>query len=75
MNLPFQKLWDLGIMGSQNPWAITRALWWRNNFFGFRGRDEHRKLRWGDITICEEIDGTRYLDYNEFYICHINFVV
>ncbi|KAH3817633.1 hypothetical protein DPMN_119187 [Dreissena polymorpha] len=47
-------------MGKHDPMALTRALWWRNNFFGFRGRDEHRKLRWGDITICEEVDGSRY---------------
>jgi len=61
LTLCSQKLWDLGIMGTHDPCALTRAVWWRNNFFGFRGRDEHRKLRWGDITIREEVDGTRYL--------------
>jgi len=64
LTLCSQKLWDLGIMGTHDPCALTRAVWWRNNFFGFRGRDEHRKLRWGDITIREEVDGTRYLIHN-----------
>lgn len=44
----FQVLWDKGIMGKTPPEALLRAIWWRNNIFGLRGRDEHHKLRWGD---------------------------
>ena len=31
---------------------------------GFRGRQEVRQLRWGDITICEDEHG-RFLSFNE----------
>ncbi|XP_053403158.1 uncharacterized protein LOC128558273 [Mercenaria mercenaria] len=60
-----QVLWERGIMGRSSPMALLRAIWWRNNFFGLRGRDEHNKLRWGDVTILEEVDGARYMQYEE----------
>ena len=58
----FQLLWQQGIMGSSSPEALQRAIWWRNNFFGLRGRDEHHKLRWGDLAILEDVDGARYFN-------------
>ena len=63
--MSFQVLWENGIMGKATPTALINALWWRNNFFGLRGRDEHHKLRWGDVSIEEDIDGTRFLLYKE----------
>ncbi|KAH3724512.1 hypothetical protein DPMN_050331 [Dreissena polymorpha] len=53
-------------MGKHEPWALTRALWWRNNFFGFRGRDEHRKLRLGPRTQFEVMspDGSSNMTSN-----------
>jgi hypothetical protein len=38
---------------------------WRNNFLGLRGRDEHHKLRWGDITLEKDVDGNGYLQLHE----------
>ena len=50
-------------MGKTTPESLQNAVWWRNNFFGLRGRDEHHKLRWGDITVETDVDGNRYLQF------------
>ncbi|KAJ8313612.1 hypothetical protein KUTeg_008173 [Tegillarca granosa] len=52
-------LWQKGILWSSTPEALQNAIWWRNNFFGLRGRDEHHKLKWGDITIESEERDTK----------------
>ncbi|KAK3603227.1 hypothetical protein CHS0354_007556, partial [Potamilus streckersoni] len=32
---------------------------------GFRGRDEHRKLKFGDVSVFTDNTGTQYLQYAE----------
>ncbi|KAJ8299311.1 hypothetical protein KUTeg_023371 [Tegillarca granosa] len=56
-------LWQKGILGSSTPKALQNAIWWGNNFFGLRGRDEHHKLKWGDITIESEVTHGGYESY------------
>ena len=34
-----ELLWEKGVMGSDSPVSLQNAIWWRNNFFGLRGRD------------------------------------
>ena len=35
--------------------GLQRALWWMvSKHFGFRGRDESRKLKWGDIKLAQD---------------------
>ena len=58
-------LWDKGILGSDNPVSLQNTIWWRNNFFGLRGRDEHRQLCWGDIKLETDVQGNRFLVYQE----------
>ena len=43
-----ELLREKDVMGSDSPVSLQNAIWWRNNFFGLRGRDEHKKLKWGD---------------------------
>lgn len=52
-------------MGKSNPIALQNAIWWGNNFFGLRGRDEHNKLRWTDISLQEDVNGNRFLQFQE----------
>ena len=40
------KLFHLGEFGAGNPEALQRL------HFGFRARDESRRLRWGDVKLC-----------------------
>ena len=46
------KLFETGEFGNHNPLALQRTLWWFLSMqFGFRARDESRKLCWGDIVL------------------------
>ena len=41
-------LFENGQLGVQDPKSLQRALWWFLSLhFGWRARDESRKLRWG----------------------------
>ena len=66
----FQVLWCFrfydvsGVMMFQVLWEKD-AIWWRSNFLGLRGRDEHHKLRWWDITLEKDVDGNGYLQFHE----------
>lgn len=46
------KLFQSGALSLQNPVSLQRAMWWILSLhFGFRARDESRKLCWGDISL------------------------
>ncbi|CAH3165359.1 unnamed protein product [Porites lobata] len=46
------KLFEAGKFGNHNPLALQRTLlWFLSMQFGFRARDESRKLCWGDIVL------------------------
>ena len=46
------KLFETGQFGCQEPLALQRTLWWFLSLhFGFRARDESRKLCWGDVSL------------------------
>ena len=41
-------LFEIGEFGDSNPVSLQRTVWWLLSLhFGFRARDESRKLRWG----------------------------
>ncbi len=47
-DLLFQK----GLFGDHEPEVLQRTVWWALSLhFGFRARDESRKLKWGDIAL------------------------
>ena len=46
--------------------ALHQRLWLNNTqFFGLRGCQEHRDMRWGDVERKETVDGTAFLEYSE----------
>ena len=46
------KLFECGEFGTSNPTVLQRTLWWIIALhFGFRARDESRRLKWGDVTL------------------------
>ena len=50
-------LFTSGEFGDGSPEALQRTVWWLLSMqFGFRARDESRKLKWGDINLIT--DGT-----------------
>ena len=59
-------LFERGELGTHNPKALTRTMWWQMSLLlGFRGRDESRKMLWGDIQLKADEDGGEYLEFNE----------
>ena len=47
-----EKSFESGAFGFHNPEALQRTLWWFFSLhFGFRARDESRKLCWGDLEL------------------------
>ncbi|CAH3156714.1 unnamed protein product, partial [Porites lobata] len=48
-------LFENGQFGVQDPKSLQRALWWFLSLhFGWRTRDESRKLCWGDIGLASD---------------------
>ena len=46
------ELFRLGEFGESSPEALQRTVWWLLSLhFGFRARDESRRLKWGDIKL------------------------
>lgn len=61
-----EKLWNMGSLGAHSPIALLRATWYLLSLaFGLRGRHEARQMRWGDVLLKKDNDGTEYLELNE----------
>ncbi|CAC5385835.1 unnamed protein product [Mytilus coruscus] len=61
-----EKLFSSGAFGTGNPDSLLAAIWYLNTIhFGLRGSPEHRQLKWGDVTIGTEPNGTKKITYNE----------
>ena len=55
-------LYSKGCFGKHDPWALQITVWWVTGLlFGFRARDEARKLKWGDIAVVKEANGEERL--------------
>ena len=55
-------LYEKGYFGTHEPEALQRTVWWCLSIqYGYRARDESRKLLWSDVSIGNEVDGTEYL--------------
>ena len=45
-------LFQTGQFGEDDPEVLQRTVWWLLSLhFGFRARDESRRLQWGDIAV------------------------
>ena len=59
-------LYGQDLLGCSSSEALINTIWLNNTqFFGLRGCQEHRDMRWGDVEIKETADGTAFLEYNE----------
>jgi hypothetical protein len=60
-----EKLWQIGQLGMHSPESLYNTVWYYNaKLFGFRGCQEARNLKWGDIELCTSDNG-EFLEYNE----------
>jgi hypothetical protein len=59
-------LFSKNLLGCSNPEALINTIWLNSTvYFGLRGCQEHRDMKWGDIKLQTSSDGTEYLEYNE----------
>ena len=50
------------LLGYSSPETLNNTLWLNNTqFFGLRGCQEHRNLRWGNVERKTTVDGTAFL--------------
>lgn len=60
-----EKLKEIGYFRWENSEQLQRLMWWCiTTQFGYRARDESRKLCFGDIVLCRDSDGQRYLEWD-----------
>lgn len=60
------ELFKNGYFGAENPLSLQRAIWWKISIsFGFRARDESRKLCFGDIKLMVDENGAEYLEWDK----------
>ena len=49
------QLFQLGLFGKHEPEVLQRTVWWVLSLhFGFRARDESRRLKWRDIVLSND---------------------
>ena len=62
---PRRPTLDKGGFSHDDPTQLVAGLWYLLSLnFGFRGNDESRQLRFGDISIAREGQGDTYLELN-----------
>lgn len=62
-------MWEMGILGESDPETLFNTVFYLVGLhFALRGGQEHRDLRAGEnsqLNIQVDVNGTRYLEYNE----------
>lgn len=59
-------MWTKGVLGCSNAFSLQFTLWFYfTMFMGLRGRDEHRQMRFGDVHVKQNADGSEYLQLLE----------
>ena len=60
------RLWSTRPLRCDKAWNTEFTLWYHfTKFFGLRGRDEHRQLKFGDIELVTTMQCRKYLAFNE----------
>jgi hypothetical protein len=53
-------------LGPFSPNSLINTMWLNNNlFFGMRGCQEHREMRWGDVQLKQTTRGVEYLVFSK----------
>ena len=61
-----EKLREIGYFGIHEPEPLQRLMWWCITLhFGYRARDESRKLCFGDIKLCQDNTGVKFLEWDK----------
>ena len=59
-------LWETGALGDGSPEVLQNTVWYLLTLhMDMRGRDEHYKLRYGDLQQKPATDGAMYIEFSE----------
>lgn len=60
------ELWECKELGEHTPKSLQNTLFFYfTSGFGFRGCNENKQLKWGDISLKESNEGIEYLEFQE----------
>ena len=60
-DIVLEKLYECSFFGLTSPLILQCTVWEITNLFGHRAREEVRKLKFGDIKLCKDLSGRKYL--------------
>ena len=61
-----EELWTSGLLGTQNPKALTNTIWFLlTQHFGLRGRQEHHWMKVEDFVERADEKGNRFITFAE----------
>ena len=61
-----RSLWNAGVFTSTTPLGLISILYFYMTLnFGMHSGQEHRDLKWGDVTLQKDHNGTEFLVYSE----------
>ena len=61
-----EVLWSTNQLGCKNPASLQFSMFYfLSKCMGFRGRENHRRLQFGDICLKKDIKGVEFLEYHE----------
>ena len=50
-------MFERGEFGDHDPEVLQRTLWWLMSLhFGFRARDESKRLKWGNLKLQSNVE-------------------
>ena len=65
-DVEIEQLWISGALGRSSPDILQNTVWFLLCLhLGMRGRDEHYKLRYGDLEVQCSSEGTKYVEFSE----------
>ena len=61
-----EVLWVAGKLGNNSPESLVNTIWWiLTQYFGLRGRQEHRSMKVDDFALRKDDDGQEYVEFAE----------
>lgn len=61
-----EKLWQCGVLGKLSGFNLQFTMWYHMTLImGLRGRDEHRRVKFGDLTLSSDTNNQEYLELTD----------
>ena len=65
-DIEVEKLYECSFFGLTSPLILQRTMGGKSQiYFGHRARDEARTLKFGDIKLCKDLSGRKYLQWDK----------